>query len=480
MATTTTMAVLRDREVVDYRREKHFSSATSLTVEKLGDSVISENSRRVSRHGSLTDMLLWLKCVAVDPLNIQLVPGDVRVQNQIRKAKHFCSLDNNDYPRRKRKLNRLLQEGLEGSSDLSLEEQNERGVTELNADSSIPCLVNCGELNKSFNQILHNPQSSIRSLKFGDNLSRKRVPKIPSYQSDKLDVSSSSGDGILFLDSDDSISRSSSLSLKNSVKHSLHSSSKFLKSGRRPSTKHVHSIQTDLTGWIDQLDLELSPFDLAESIGTLIMTDPAKATFSRAAIPVGPRFQADIPEWTGPPKTEHLFDDDDNLDILKWLGTKVWPLEGRNLEASNVEIGKGRSLGCLCQIPGSTMCIKHHIKEGKARLQFQLGPAFFTWKFDEMGEIVSGSWTHHQQESFKVLVKQNVGLKNTSFLKPAMRCFPCKSRENVVSYYFNVFVPQQISRQTRLGIVVMDSDEDETEGKSRKSKDVTPKYLTQS
>ncbi|KAF6153486.1 hypothetical protein GIB67_027353 [Kingdonia uniflora] len=198
-----------------------------------------------------------------------------------------------------------------------------------------------------------------------------------------------------------------------------------------------------------------SIFSFDNSIGTFNIVNSTKACGPRSAIPVGPRFQADVPDWVGPPCKEQLFDS-------KWLDFKVWPLKGKKLEASNGQIGKGRPHICLCQTPGSTI-------------------------FDEMGEVASGLWTHRQQESFNNLVKMTSGLKDKSFLKQAIQYFPCKSRENIVSYYFNVIVLRRMSKLTRLASAAVaadsddddeDEDEDEDEEKEGKPRKLLSRYLT--
>ncbi|KAF6165514.1 hypothetical protein GIB67_015837 [Kingdonia uniflora] len=94
-----------------------------------------------------------------------------------------------------------------------------------------------------------------------------------------------------------------------------------------------------------------------------------------------------------------------------------------------------------------------------------------------MGEGVSDLWTHRQQESFSTLMKMNSGFETESFLKMAMQLFPCKSRENIVSYYFNVIILRRMRKQARLTYLAIDSDNDEVEERSRKSQKLACKYL---
>ncbi|CAO2825141.1 unnamed protein product [Amaranthus hypochondriacus] len=176
-------------------------------------------------------------------------------------------------------------------------------------------------------------------------------------------------------------------------------------------------------------------------------------------IPVGPRFQAVVPEWMGASKQTY-----ENGDLItsKWLGTKVWPLKDDS-EDQGVQIGKGRPDLCTCSTRGSPYCVKLHISEARAKLQSELGPAFNKWKFNEMGADVGKSWSSKQKKRFDELVKANPLSQNKSFLQPAESCFLSKTRKDIVSYYLNVYVPKRINMLTRSGCKVLDSDDDEVE-----------------
>ncbi|XP_057953233.1 AT-rich interactive domain-containing protein 2-like [Malania oleifera] len=178
----------------------------------------------------------------------------------------------------------------------------------------------------------------------------------------------------------------------------------------------------------------------------------------RLAVPVGPRFQADLPACTSSPND---YGGDGESDTLRWLGTRTWPIKGKRTETNRGVIGKGRPDFCRCESPGSVECIQIHITDKRIQLQFDLGPAFWVWKFDEMGEDVSKLWTSQEQRNFESLVKLNPLSEGKSFLKPAWECFSSKPKESIVSYYFNVFVPRRIGMLTRSGCKIVDSDDDE-------------------
>ncbi|RVX04180.1 AT-rich interactive domain-containing protein 2 [Vitis vinifera] len=144
-------------------------------------------------------------------------------------------------------------------------------------------------------------------------------------------------------------------------------------------------------------------------------------------IPVGPNFQAEAPKWTG-----EVTESDS-----KWLGTQVWPLE--NGECSfRIEkdcAGRGKPDSCDCR--------------------------FF--RFDRMGEEISLAWTTEEEKRFKHMIRLNSSLQSPSFWDNALRIFPTKTREALVSYYFNVFLIRRRIYQNRVTPRKIDSDDDELE-----------------
>ncbi|KAL8146503.1 hypothetical protein AgCh_004290 [Apium graveolens] len=163
--------------------------------------------------------------------------------------------------------------------------------------------------------------------------------------------------------------------------------------------------------------------------------------FERMAVPVGRHFQADVPEWNGPSGEVLVIGGFDNA---RWLGTKVWPIGRQNVKAISRAVGKGRPSSCSCASPGSTNCVRHHILEKRRILQSDLGPLFHIWKFDEMGEEVSKSWTVKEQECFDLIAN-----RKSNFVQNALKSFPFKCKEDITNYYFNVFIPRFMSSQTR-------------------------------
>ncbi|XP_065858319.1 AT-rich interactive domain-containing protein 2-like [Euphorbia lathyris] len=175
----------------------------------------------------------------------------------------------------------------------------------------------------------------------------------------------------------------------------------------------------------------------------------------RRHVLVGRRFQAEVPNGI-----DMAYESDS-----KWLGTRTWPLEHKDNDApvrANY-IRKGRPNTCDCELRGSVECVRFHIAENRIKLKLELGPAFFWWRFDRMGEEISLRWTTKQQKKFKNIVRLNPQLEDMSFWDDTRRYFPRKTREELVSYYFNVFVVQRRSYQNRVTPKDVDSDDDESE-----------------
>ncbi|WJX82965.1 hypothetical protein P8452_65664 [Trifolium repens] len=171
-------------------------------------------------------------------------------------------------------------------------------------------------------------------------------------------------------------------------------------------------------------------------------------------IPLGPNHQTEVPEWTGT-----IYESDS-----KWLGTQIWPLKtvkSKFLEWEHV--GQGRQDSCSCQVQGSVECVRLHIIEKRSKLKLELGVAFYQWSLDKVGEDVGRWWTQQEQKKFKDAVKSNPASLDRCFWDNIFKTFPKKSRETLVSYYFNVFLLQRRAYQNRHTPDNIDSDDEESE-----------------
>lgn len=172
-------------------------------------------------------------------------------------------------------------------------------------------------------------------------------------------------------------------------------------------------------------------------------------------VPVGALFQAVVPEWTG-----NISDSDS-----KWLGTKSWPSPhgNSNSVSDRNPIGRGRLDSCRCQFPGSVECFRFHIAEARMRLKLELGLTFYDWRFHHMGEEISLQWTAEEEKRFKELATSSFNNQSQCFWSYSLKWFPLKSKKNLISYYFNVFLLRQRSYQNRVTPNSIDSDDEDVE-----------------
>ncbi|KAL6544108.1 hypothetical protein OROGR_010605 [Orobanche gracilis] len=176
---------------------------------------------------------------------------------------------------------------------------------------------------------------------------------------------------------------------------------------------------------------------------------------SERQVSVGPLFQAQVPEWTGV-----ILGSDS-----KWLGTRMWPPKDGGKNSITIRLkhaGKGRQHSCDCQFPNSVECVRFHVAEKRLKLKRNLGSLFYRWRFDRMGEEVSLSWTEEEEKKFKDMMRSYAAFPN-KFWNNAISFLPSKMRENMVSYYFNVFLVHRRSYQNRVTPEDVDSDDDEKE-----------------
>lgn len=184
-------------------------------------------------------------------------------------------------------------------------------------------------------------------------------------------------------------------------------------------------------------------------------------TSSKPVIPVGPVFQANVPEWTGPPHKNNVLAT--SFDETKWLGTRIWPSKYACSKIQGIVIGEGRPNFCSCSTLGSVECVKLHVDERRAQLKSELGSAFREWKFDEMGDEVSKLWDLKERQMFRLLVKLSFESQNKNFVKLALEHLSTKSRQMIVNYYFNVYVPRRMGWKYRSGYTIINSDDEAEE-----------------
>ncbi|KAI3830550.1 hypothetical protein MKW98_030713 [Papaver atlanticum] len=437
------------------------------------------------------DVLLWLRTAALDPCK-QNPPLEKLRRRQILKAREHISLSTTEFPWRRLDL-------VENKSAIT--PPLAKTIEKTSFASSVSCLISSTDSTEISQQCICKP-ISVWSSRYRDDLSRKRVrnshfdesnndsisiastPEKPNIQNilmnqslkeiNKLplkrvctpEAKITTNKKSYLSDSVDSVDNLSVSSANTQEKHKTarrsprlpnqsltESSSLPLKRVSTPEVKITTKKDSPLSDSVDSVDnLSVSSENSQEKHKTAPRS-PRLHNFigddlPRIEVKIGKRHQAEIPDWIGPRKRDNSSADgqSDSFDS-RYMGTKIWPIEGKSTETNKEEgIGKGRSNSCSCYSKGCGGCIKLHVFKKGLQLQDDLGTAFFTWKFDEMGEEVSKSWTAVEQQCFETLVKTDPITQTDSFL-------------DILSYYFNVFIPRRMSKQTRLAAKLVNSDD---------------------
>lgn len=177
-------------------------------------------------------------------------------------------------------------------------------------------------------------------------------------------------------------------------------------------------------------------------------------------VPIGPDYQADIPEWHGfDPKNASK-----TSNANKFSGSCVIQLPESDPATGNV-VGRGRRSHCCCEDPGSVTCTRLHIREARENLKGDIGHERFSeLGFCNMGDIVACKWTEEDERLFHEVVYSNPVSLGQNFWNHLADAFPSRTNREIVSYYFNVFVLQRRAEQNRSDPVNADSDDDEWQG----------------
>ncbi|RZC51577.1 hypothetical protein C5167_020000 [Papaver somniferum] len=451
------------------------------------------------------DILLWLRTAALDPCK-QKPPLEKLRRRQILKAREHISLSTTEFPWKKRRLD-LVENKSAISPPLA------KTIEQTSFASSVSCLISCTDSTEMSQQCICKP-ISVESSRCRNDFSRKRVrdshfdgfkdfisvtltPEKPNIQNILMNQSLKEINKLplkrvrtpeakittkkksYLCDSVGSVDNLSVSSENSQEKHKTarrspglqnqsltERNSLPLKQVCTPEAKITTKKDSPLSDSVDSVDnLSVSSENSQEKHKTA-RRSPRLHNFigddlPRIEVKIGKRHQADIPDWIGPRKSDNSSTDgqSDSFDS-RYMGTKIWPIEGKSTETNKEErIGKGRSNSCSCYSKGCGGCIKLHVFKKGLQLQDDLGTAFFTWKFDEMGEEVSNSWTAAEQRCFETLVKTDPTTQTESFLESALKRFPGKCKKSIVTYYFNVFIPGRISKQTRLASKFVNSDD---------------------
>lgn len=196
----------------------------------------------------------------------------------------------------------------------------------------------------------------------------------------------------------------------------------------------------------------------------------------RRPVPVGPNHQATIPVWTGRRVNEiPVLTGTDNFDSSchglvsvndgneeKLMGTSVISMPDSCFHScKSNEAGEGRT-DCNCLDQDSIRCVRQHVREARENLKKTLGnEAFMNLGFCDMGEEVALKWSEEEEEAFHEIVYMNPASLGRNFWKRLSAAFPSRTKKEIVSYFFNVFILRRRAAQNRSRFLDIDSDDDE-------------------
>ncbi|KAI3882853.1 hypothetical protein MKW92_016934 [Papaver armeniacum] len=183
----------------------------------------------------------------------------------------------------------------------------------------------------------------------------------------------------------------------------------------------------------------------------------------RKLVSIGSNHQADIPAW-GPTSSV-----DENSG--KFMGNCVIPMPTE--DAGNTNSVAYVKDDCSCPDRGSVRCVRKHITESRDRLRATLGPETFAeLGFYEMGEVVATKWIEQEERVFHEVVFTYSASSGKSFWDRLSAVFPSRTKKELVSYYFNVFMLRQRAEQNRSDALEIDSDNDEWEGSDEEEDEI--------
>ncbi|CAH9078627.1 unnamed protein product [Cuscuta europaea] len=195
---------------------------------------------------------------------------------------------------------------------------------------------------------------------------------------------------------------------------------------------------------------------------TLIRSPPQKP------VPLGPDHQAELPDLLGQEQNESSQTSDSHsnahfTDENRLCGTCIIPMPKQDSSGYNEVSSHGIiSSSCLCEDAGSIRCIRQHNSEAREKLKRMLGEEIFEkLGFYDMGEVVALRWSEEEQELFHDVVFSNPASLGKNFWDNLGVEFPSRTRKQIVSYYFNVFMLRRRAEQNRFDPLNIDSDNDE-------------------
>nr|XP_043605879.1 uncharacterized protein LOC122578072 [Erigeron canadensis] len=177
----------------------------------------------------------------------------------------------------------------------------------------------------------------------------------------------------------------------------------------------------------------------------------------RKEVPLGPEHQADISEFDSDSARKYNSDPD---KVESLMGICVIPNQEGEILIYQTD--------CKCLDGGSIRCVQQHANEARLNLKDSLGfEKFVNLGFNNIGEEVASNWTEEEEKLFQDVVYSNPVSHGKRFWDELSIAFRSRTKKELVSYYFNVFVLRRRAVQNRSKLLAIDSDDDEWWGSKR-------------
>ncbi|KDP27221.1 hypothetical protein JCGZ_19920 [Jatropha curcas] len=258
-------------------------------------------------------------------------------------------------------------------------------------------------------------------------------------------------------------------------------------------SNEVNNLETSASGyfphflWInngvleaDNLSFFPEYFDHGHQLRSLLQPEEGFSSLDyplQKSVSVGPEHQVTVPEWEGPKTSSNQLESIPHIEAAqssrfsivaddvyeeRVMGTCIIPMPEE--EAFSMHCCQGSEIDCSCLDQGSIECVKLHIMEARQKLRENLGEEIFEGLgFCDMGEDVAKKWTEEEEQVFHDIVLSNPASLGRNFWDHLPAAFPSRTKREIVSYYFNVFMLRKRSEQNRFDPLNIDSDNDEWE-----------------